>query len=490
MKRIFSVLCLVVVASMLWTVVPAVTLAAPPTPEQMVKDPAWWTEAGKPYAGVTIRGVSESTPPSNYSKDVLAPAFTKLTGINVEFEVVGWDQMYDKEIKDMEANTGIYDFVYIEQDIVYAYLARDFLTNLTKLLADNPAIKSPEISVDDFNTFVNYFKDAEGNLYGYPMEAFIKTMAYRTDLFGDPKAQEAFKAKYGYDLAPAKDHKQYMDIAEFFTQWAKDNNIKDLWGVCTQAASGHASSWYEMVESILPTYGIYNWGLNTENWKFTSADGGKLDSDVAKTAMNWWLKLIQYAPPEATSSTWDEVAGSFAAGRCAEAWVYGENISWIGTNPEKSTVVGKTGAALPPTEPGVLEEAAAGTGYVGYYDGGAYGIPVGSKNKEAAALWLQFYSSPLVQTDWAIAGGRVTHKATIDDPAILKLDEGLGYFALLRDQGKLYAGAPPFPFHASVREAMAPFYYKAIAGEITGDQCMDEMAKAGNEELVKEGYGK
>ena len=37
---------------------------------------------------------------------------------------------------------------------------------------------------------------------------------------------------------------------------------------------------------------------------------------------------------------------------------------------------------------------------------------------------------------------------------------------------------------------MAPFYFKAIAGEITGDQCMDEMAKAGNAELVKEGYGK
>ena len=26
--------------------------------------------------------------------------------------------MYDKAIKDMEANSGIYDFVYIEQDIV------------------------------------------------------------------------------------------------------------------------------------------------------------------------------------------------------------------------------------------------------------------------------------------------------------------------------------------------------------------------------------
>lgn len=487
MKRIFCILSVIVIVAML---IPAAAFAQDKTPEEMVKDPAWWAEAAKPYAGVTIRGVSESTPPSNFSKDVLAPAFTKLTGINVEFEVVGWGEMYDKEMKDMEANTGIYDFIYIEQDIVYAYLDRGFLTNLNKLLADNPAIQSPEFSFDDFNTFINYFKDAEGNVYGVPMEAFVKTLAYRTDLFGDAAAQAAFKAKYGYDLAVPTTHQQFTDIAEFFTQWAKDNNIKDLWGACVQAASGHVASWYEMVESILPTFGIYNWGINMENWKATSANGGQLDSPKAKEAMNWWLNNIQYAPPEATSSTWDEVAGSFAAGRCAEAIVYGENISWIGTNPEKSTVVGKTAAALPPLAPGVLEEVEGGTGYIGYYDGGAYGIPVGSKNKEAAALWLQFYGNPLVQTDWAIAGGRVTHKATIDDPAILKLDEGLGYFTLLRDQGYLYGGAPPFPFHAPVREAMAPFYFKAIAGEISGDECMDEMAKAADAELVKLGYGK
>ena len=39
-----------------------------------------------------------------------------------------------------------------------------------------------------------------------------------------------------------------------------------------------------------------------------------------------------------------------------------------------------------------------------------------------------------------------------------KLD---GYYTLLRDKGKLFAGAPPYPFHAQVREATAPFFYEA-----------------------------
>ena len=162
----------------------------------------FWSDAAAPYKGVTIRGISESTPPRINVKEVLAPEFTKATGINVEFEATSWDQMYDKAIKDMEAKTGIYDFVYIEQDIVYSYLARDFLVDITKTLADNQKLKAPDFSADKFTTFANYFKNDQGDLFGVPMEAFIKVYLYRKDLFEDPKAKEAFKAKYGYDLPP------------------------------------------------------------------------------------------------------------------------------------------------------------------------------------------------------------------------------------------------------------------------------------------------
>ena len=107
-------------------------------------DDMWWADAAAPYAGTTIRGVSESTPPSNYVADVLAAQFTELTGINVEFETTSWDQMYSKAINDMEANTGIYDFVYIEQDIIYSYLAQDYLVNLTQFAADNMDLASAD----------------------------------------------------------------------------------------------------------------------------------------------------------------------------------------------------------------------------------------------------------------------------------------------------------------------------------------------------------
>ena len=451
----------------------------------------FWSDAGAKYAGVTLHGVTESTPPSNYIKDVLAPAFEKATGIKVEIETTSWDQMYDKAIKDMEAKTGLYDMVYIEQDIIYAYLARDFLVDITKSLKDDPSLKAPEYDETHFTSFANYFKNKDGDLFGVPMDAFIKLYLYRTDLFNDAAVKEAFKAETGKDLAPAKTHEEYTQIAEFFTKWGKDHNL-ELWGTTAQAHTGHPASWYEFFESVAPTFGVYNWGIDaSNNYGAAVANGGAMNSDKAKAAMKYWLHLRDIAPPESAASTWTEVATTFAAGRAAQGLVYGENAAWIASDAEKSKVVGNVGVALPPLEPGVLEDAESGKGYIGYYDGGAFGLPVTSKNKEAALLFLQFIGQDSVQGDWAVAAPRITNTATYDDPKVIEMDKKLnGYYTMLKDDGKLFAGAPPYPFHAQVREATAPIFYKILTGEVSSDDGLDQMAAAAEAELKNLGYRK
>jgi multiple sugar transport system substrate-binding protein len=452
----------------------------------------FWSDAGAAYEGVTIRGVSESTPPSNYVRDVLAPAFTEATGITIEFETTSWDQMYDKAIKDMEAGSGIYDFVYIEQDAIYSYLSRDFLVNITELLAENPTLKADTFNVEDFTTFINYFKGLDSDdLYGVPMEAFIKVFLYRKDLFEDPAIQAAFEEKYGYPLVPAESFQAWRDSAEFFTAYGEENDLQ-LWGTSVQAASGHPASWYEYFESVAPLYGIYNWGIDAdENYAATVENGGTMNSPEAVEALQFYLDNLAFAPPEATASTWDEVASSFAAGRVAQGLVYGENATWIATNPDKSEVVGKVGVALPPTAEGVIEATEAGEGYIGYYDGGAFGIPHSSQNKEAALLFLEYIAQADVQPDWAVAGGRVVLTSTYDDPKVQEIDvQADNYFTLMKDEGRLFAGAPPYPFHNQVREATAPIFYEAIIGNITAQEAADRMATTAEEELTRLGYRK
>ena len=502
--RTFSVLSALVIMAMLFSAcaAPVAAPAAPAAEAPAAEAPAtgeaaapaasdWWRTAAEAAGcvGQTIHGISESTPPSKYAAENLGTAFTDATGINVEFETTSWDEMFNKPVKDLQSGTGIYDFIYIEQDHVYGYLANNWLVNLTQMLTDNADLAAPDFSFDKFTTFIDNFKDADGNIYGVPMEAFIKPYLYRTDLFNDPAIQEAFKAEYGYDLAPATTHQQYQDIADFFTKYGQDNGL-ELWGTTVQGNTGHASSFYEFFESVAPTFGLYNWGINQENWKASVANGGEMNSDKAKAALAYWVGLLKDAPPEATASTWDEVAASFAAGRAAQGLVYGENAVWIATDPERSKVVGNVGVALPPVEEGVMDAAKDGTGYIGYYDGGAFAIPVSSKLQKCALLYLQFIGQESVQADWAIAGSRIVMESTYDDPKVQEADAKAGnYYTLMREQGPLFRGAPPFPFHAALEATIQPFIWQALSGELTPEEALDQAAAAADAELVNLGYG-
>ena len=271
-RSIYHLLCSAFV--MLHLAAPGVSFAAE----------SWWTNAAKPYEGTILHGISENTPPSLYVRDVLTKQFERATGIKVELELGDWGTMYDKSTQDMATGKGDYDFVYIEQDIFYAYLAQGFLVNLTRMLHDHPGLDSPLFRFDDFTSSLDYFAEPEtGDKYGVPMEGFLKVYLYRKDLFETPAIKQAFHDRYGYPLKPATRLQAYRDIAEFFTQWAKDKGLA-LWGATVQARLDHPSSFYEVVETLFPMFGVYDWGINTDTWSASIGNGGTLNSDRAKEA--------------------------------------------------------------------------------------------------------------------------------------------------------------------------------------------------------------
>ena len=102
---------------------------------------------------------------------------------------------------------------------------------------------------------------------------------------------------------------------------------EDLWGTTAQAHTGHVASWYEYYESIAPTFGVYNWGIDADNnYSASVANGGSMNSDKAKEAMTWWLSMHDIAPPESPASTWTEVGTTFGAGRAAQSGQLGRQL--------------------------------------------------------------------------------------------------------------------------------------------------------------------
>ena len=72
---------------------------------------------------------------------------------------------------------------------------------------------------------------------------------------------------------------------------------------------------------------------------------------------------------------------------------------------------------------------------------------------------------------------------------VVEADEASGgYFTLLRDEGDLFKGAPPYAFHSQVVTLTAPFIWSAILGESTAQEALDEAAAATEEELTNLGY--
>ena len=94
-----------------------------------------------------------------------------------------------------------------------------------------------------------------------------------------------------------------------------------------------------------------------------------------------------------------------------------------------------------------------------------------------------------VQAKWAAAGSRIVMDSTYSDPIVQAQDEKTnGYYTFMKDQGPLFRGAPPFPFHTAVREVVAPFIYDAIAGKISTSDALDKAEKAADAEMKKLGY--
>ena len=445
----------------------------------------WWNATAKNFAGTTLKGVTENTPASRYVKAVLAPAFEAETGIIVDLELTSWEDMYDKGIRDMSRATGIYDFVFIEQDIIYAYLAQDYLVNFSELHRNQEILQAPAFKFEDFTSYIDFFRSPESNdVFAVPMESFLRVYAYRRDLFEDPQIQRAFFKQYNYQLMPATTIKQFNDVSVFFTRWGQEKKIP-LWGTTIQASAVHPASFYELFETVFPSFGINNWGINLTTKKASYKSGGFLNSPSAVEALQFWIDLLKIAPPESFGSTWTESALTFLSGRVAHGWVYGEYIVPMTTNSQRSNVTGKIATRLPPLAPGILEDAKGGSGYIGYYDGGAFGIPHSSNNKKAALLWLQYIGQPSVQTEWTLATGRVVHKATLEIPAVVEMDRRIGnYFSLVREHDHLFAGAPPLAEHAAIREIIAPFIYQVIRGELLPREALNLAAAAVDSRLV------
>ena len=227
---------------------------------------AWsYKEAAKPYAGMEINVLDEIQPLA-YALAELKPLFEEETGITVNLEILSHPEVIAKGQADMLSGQGHYDAIMLHDVQMGLLLQADVLRPIDDLIA-NDALKSPTFDPGDFSE-PGYSEGVVhgGNTYGVLHWNYNMVYWTRADLLNHPDEQAAFKAKYGYDLAPAETMQQMRDIAEFFTRkkgetLAGEVLENDFYGMVTEGIK-----WPNTFVSVLRNFIVSGTGTPYFHW--------------------------------------------------------------------------------------------------------------------------------------------------------------------------------------------------------------------------------
>jgi ABC-type glycerol-3-phosphate transport system substrate-binding protein len=376
---------------------------------------------------VTLRAVMENVPDTGFIQELL-PEFTAKTGIEVEFEVMGYGEMHPKLVPSLIASTGSYDFMPVDFYWVGEFDKAGWMMPLDDF-----------IKKDEFDTSVYFdsLMDLTGRIgdttYMLPFYNYAMGLTVRKDLLDDSSNQAKFEDKYGMKLKLPTEWDEYLNQVEFFTD--KD---KGFYGVVNQGGKADPIA-MEWSNYLFARGGDFH----DDNWN------GLLTSNNALEALKDYVSMVNnYGPLGAESFGFDEAFNVAAQGNAYSYLTYNFFLNSY-NDPEQSAVVGKMELIPVPGEGGL---------------NGAWGwsIPKSSPNAEAAWEFLKWVESPDIAKRRAALGGAPTRKDVFNDP---DLNEQFDHYPLLKNLLATAKNFPLFTYTPQFVEVMGTELSKAVIGE-------------------------
>jgi multiple sugar transport system substrate-binding protein len=410
-------------------------------------------EAAAPYKGATIRTIGEALPPLEAMKK-LAPEFEKRTGIKVEIEMYEHSEAVSKVMLDLNSKRGRYDFIIQPHRELGKFVTNGHLVPIEEFM-NSAALRDPSFKPEE-QLYQRLWKEIswyDGKAYGFPFTALTMYQWYRSDLFSDPKEMEGFKAKYGYDLGPAQDWKQYRDHAEWFTR-----PDQQFYGTAIQGKR-HEALWYEWLNFL------YSFGGDMLDVKSGSECGPVIvNSPQAIAATEYYKGLMKFSPPDTLNYFWDDVMALMQQGKVAELIMWNDSTYAVAVDESASTVVGKMGFDLVPQGEG---------GKVAQVEGWTYLIPADSKNKEASYLFIQWMMAYDQQLNQHLNGGASARPDVYASPEVQKLP----YSKASMESNEVAKPKPTIPQSSEMTDILVRELSSYLADEKTAKEALDQSAK-------------
>ncbi|MEX3317115.1 extracellular solute-binding protein [Sulfitobacter sp. PS-8MA] len=396
--------------------------------EEQEAEMQFFIDAAEPFKGMDIKVVSETITTHEYEANVLAPAFSAITGINVTHDLIGEGDVVEKLQTQMQSGENIYDAYVNDSDLIGTHWRYKQARSLTDWMENEGAdVTNPGLDLDDF-IGLDFTTSPDGELYQLPDQQFANLYWFRHDWFTDPELMAEFKEKYGYELGVPVNWSAYEDIAEFFTGRTIDG--VEVYGNMDYGKKDpslgwrYTDAWMSMAgmgdvgePNGLP---VDEWGIrvneNSQPVGSCVARGGATNDAAAVYAVTKAIEWLEnYSPPAAAGMTFSEAGPVPAQGAIAQQMFWYTAFTADMVNDAAKAVLNEDGTPkwrMAPSPHGAYWKEGQ---KVGYQDVGSWTLMESTPVDRAKAAWLyaQFVTSKTVDVEKSHAGLTFIRESTI-----------------------------------------------------------------------------
>lgn len=304
----------------------------------------------------------------------LGKQFTAETGIAVEVKQIPWPSYQDQVFLNFTNKTTDFDIVVGDSQWIGRGATNGLYVDLTDWL---PTVVDLKTINPQALRYLCEFPSGSGRFFAAPCETDAIGFAYRKDWFEDPAEREAFRAKYGRDLAVPASWGEFRDVSEFFTRPEQKR--------------------YGCAVLTGRDYDSLTMGFQQVMWAFGGAWGdeatkqvqGKLNSAASVRALEFYRELVtRFSPPGGTNFSYDKCLESLKNGSVAMS------MNYFAFSPEIVRSLGeKVGFFVVPSHEGRRAVSLGGQGM-------SISAKVSPARQENARKFIAWFLQDRVQRQW------------------------------------------------------------------------------------------
>lgn len=471
--------------------------------EEQLAELMWFSEAAQPFRGMRISVVSETLTTHEYESEVLARAFTDITGIEVTHDLIQEGDVIEKLQTQMQSGRNVYDAYVNDSDLIGTHARYGYVVPLSDFMSgDGAEVTNPGLDIDDF-IGRSFTTGPDGKLYQLPDQQFANLYWFRYDWFSRDDLKAQFRELYGYELGVPVNWSAYEDIAEFFTEHVQQIDGERVYGHMDYGKKDPSLGW-RFTDAWLSMAGagdpglpngipVDEWGIRVDGCRPVGSSvsrGGAVNGPAAVFALSKYIEwLDRFAPAQAGGMTFSEAGPVPAQGHIAQ------QIFWYTTFTADMI---KDGLAVV-NEDGTPKWRMAPSPYgpywqpgmkLGYQDTGAWTLLESTplERRKAAWLYAQFVVSKTVSLKKTLVGLTPIRESDLNSEEMTQQAPKLGGLVEFYRSPARTAWTPTgtnVPDYPKLAQLWWPNVADAVSGSVTPQAAMDSLAEAQDDVLAR-----